>query len=318
MLSMPIKENLRFAVYYAPRGRYRLYILGSQIADKFLYPTDYLIGVIGPEGSGKSTLIRGIFPGLELTNDDDGVKFQRNPIFEFDPSNFFSPHTFHIDVRYELAFHQIHEIVDVIDKVVKSNRRVVVEHFDLVYKHLGYNAQIIFGIGEEVRVYRPSILGPSPYRIKEVAETNLIYRLMAHTAEDMVGLVLNKLYGIKQDVLHSDVRHGFVISFEQETKIDFDLVENEVKKLIEKNLPVTPIAGDFIMIGDEKVYCTGKRIHVKNTGDVKNFRLAKKLKFDPISELYLLVGFIGEENIEVMDEYPPLKIDDFMTPLDNG
>jgi len=311
MLSMPIKENLRFAVYYAPRGRYRLYVLGSQIADKFLYPTDYLIGVIGPEGSGKSTLIKGVFPGLELTNDDEGVNIRRNPIFDFDPEDFFSGHTFHIDVRHELAFHQIHEIVEAISRVVFSNRRVIVEHFDLVYQYLGYNAQIIFGIGEEVRVYRPSILGPSPYKIKEVAETNLIYRLMAHTAEDMVGLVLNKLYGLKRDILHSDVRHGFVIGFSEKPEIELELLEAEVKKLIENNLPVSPLPGDYISIGDEKYYCTGKRIHVKNTSEVKNYRLIKQLKFDPISKQYLLIGFIGEEDIEVMNEYPPLFVDGF-------
>lgn len=311
MLSMPIKENLRFAVYYAPRGRYRLYILGSQIADKFLYPTDYLIGIIGAEGSGKSTLIRGAFPGLTLTNDDEGINIRRNPIFDFDSDDFFSGHTFHIDVRHELAFHQMYEIVEAIDKVVHSKRRVIVEHFDLVYQNLGYNAQIIFGIGEEVRVYRPSILGPSPYKIKEVAETNLIYRLMAHTAEDMVGLVLNKLYGTKRDILHSDVRHGFVIGFGEKSDIDIELVENEVKKLIDKNLPVSPLAGDYISIGDEQYYCTGKRIHVKNTKDVKNFRLIKQLKFDPISKQYLLIGFIGEEEIEIMNEFPPLIIDNY-------
>jgi len=93
----------------------------------------------------------------------------------------------------------MYEIVEAIDKAVTNNRRVIVEHFDLVYKNLGYNAQIIFGIGEEVRVYRPSILGPSPYKIKEVAETNLIYRLMAHTAEDLVGYILRKKYGIKKN-----------------------------------------------------------------------------------------------------------------------
>ena len=31
------------------------------------------ITFIGMPGSGKSALIRGMFPGLELTNDDDGV-----------------------------------------------------------------------------------------------------------------------------------------------------------------------------------------------------------------------------------------------------
>jgi len=311
MLTMPIKENLRFAVYYAPRGRYRLYILGSQLAEKFLYPTDYLIGIIGPEGSGKSTLIRGLFPGLELTNDDEGVNIDKNPIFEFEPSDYFSQHTFHIDVRHELAFHQMYEIVEAIDKAVTNNRRVIVEHFDLVYKNLGYNAQIIFGIGEEVRVYRPSILGPSPYKIKEVAETNLIYRLMAHTAEDLVGYILEKKYGIKKEFLHSDVRHGFVIAFDERPDFSIEELENDAKKYIEMNLPVKPLVGDFISIGDDKYHCTGKRIHVKNTGDIKSFRLLKTLKFDPISKKYLLVGFIGEEKIEIMDEFPPLMPDNF-------
>ena len=46
-------------------------------------PSDQLIGIIGCEGSGKSTLIRGLFPGLELTNDDDGINVRRAPIYDF-------------------------------------------------------------------------------------------------------------------------------------------------------------------------------------------------------------------------------------------
>ena len=59
--------------YYAPRGAHRMHLLGQQIAQLYLSPTDKLIGIIGEAGSGKSALIRGMFPGLELTNDDNGV-----------------------------------------------------------------------------------------------------------------------------------------------------------------------------------------------------------------------------------------------------
>jgi hypothetical protein len=69
-----MRETLIFAVYYAPpRGRIRLYRLGRELAERHLLPPELLVGIIGAEGAGKSTLIRGIFPGLELTNDDEGV-----------------------------------------------------------------------------------------------------------------------------------------------------------------------------------------------------------------------------------------------------
>ena len=51
-------ETLIYAVYYAPRGRLRLYRLGRDIAERHLFPTDLLVGIIGAEGAGKSTLIR--------------------------------------------------------------------------------------------------------------------------------------------------------------------------------------------------------------------------------------------------------------------
>jgi len=305
MLSMPIKENLRFAVYYAPRGRYRLYVLGSELSQRFLYPNDLLIGIIGPEGSGKSTLIKGLFPGLELTNDDDGINNSPAPIFQFDETNYFSGHTFHLDVRHELAFHQMYEIVDVIKKVLQANRRVIVEHFDLIYKALGFNAQIIFGIGEEVKVYRPSILGPSPIKIREVAEANIKYRLMAHTAEDIVGCILERDHGIKRDTLHSDVRHGFVIGFNEKPDINLDQLEQKAVGIIKDNIPILPLEGDYIGIGEQKFYCTGKRIHVKSTGKIEYFRLFKEYKYDPISKKYLLIGMVGEEQIEFEEKLPP-------------
>ena len=66
--------------YYAPRGHNRMYALGQQLAQMYLSPNDKLIGIIGEAGSGKSALIRGMFPGLELTNDDNGVYVRPLPL----------------------------------------------------------------------------------------------------------------------------------------------------------------------------------------------------------------------------------------------
>ena len=51
------------STYFAPRGRKRMYALGMHLVQLYLNPTDKLIGIIGEAGSGKSALIRGMFPG---------------------------------------------------------------------------------------------------------------------------------------------------------------------------------------------------------------------------------------------------------------
>ena len=71
-----------YSIYFAPRGSVRMAELGMQIAQQYLRPTDKLIGIIGDAGSGKSMLIKGMFPGLELTNDDEGVNVRPLPILE--------------------------------------------------------------------------------------------------------------------------------------------------------------------------------------------------------------------------------------------
>ena len=43
-------ETLIYSAYYAPRGRQRMFALGSQLSERYLKPDDLLIGIIGSEG----------------------------------------------------------------------------------------------------------------------------------------------------------------------------------------------------------------------------------------------------------------------------
>ena len=94
------QQNHILSSYFAPRGHHRMYALGMQLAQLYLSPFDKLIGIIGEAGSGKSALLRGMFPGLELTNDDDGVYVRPLPLLDGE-DGFFSPHTYHVDIRFE-------------------------------------------------------------------------------------------------------------------------------------------------------------------------------------------------------------------------
>ncbi len=286
-------ETLIYATYYAPRGRQRLYMLGAELSHRYLYPSDLLVGIIGAEGSGKSTLIKGLFPGLELTNDDDGVNIRPAQLYAFTPDDYFAPHTFHIDVRYERAFHQPWQIAEAVTTAVSHGRRVIVEHFDLLYETLGYNAQIIFGIGEEVIVARPGVFGPFPASIKAVADKTIRYRLMAHSAEDITSYVLERDYNYRIPVHHSDVKHGFVISFQQEPRIDLVQLELRVKEIIAADVPIAPAGEDRISIGEHQIPCTGTRTHVQHSGQIENFRLLKEFRYHPFQREYMLVGIVG-------------------------
>ena len=58
--------NPYYSVYFAPRGARRMLAIGRQIAQQHLDAQDRLIGLMGEAGSGKSLLIKGMFPGLNL------------------------------------------------------------------------------------------------------------------------------------------------------------------------------------------------------------------------------------------------------------
>ena len=288
--------------YYAPRGAHRMYNLVQTIAHLYMSPNDKLIGIIGEAGSGKSALIRGMFPGLELTNDDNGVYIRPLPILEQDRGfAFFSPHTYHLDIRFENGFTQMTDLADAISEALNKGKRVVVEHFDLVYPLLGANANLLIGIGEQVLVARPNVFGPEPDEIKNEVYQSLRYRLMAHTAEDICGMFLSD--ADNERCGHADLRHGFAITF-PETAPDIDIAELEqkVNEIIRQNLPVTYVDDQHISIGDSIQRCDGPRVHVHNTAQIENFRLMNHFIYDRFKKRYLLVGCVGEKSDELLEK----------------
>ena len=286
--------------YYAPRGHNRMYNLGQYLAQMYLSPNDKLIGVIGDAGSGKSALIRGMFPGLELTNDDNGVYVRPLPLLEQDRGfAFFSPHTYHLDIRFENGFTQMNILADAIAEALDKGKRVIVEHFDLVYPLLGANANLLIGVGEQVLISRPTLFGPEPEEIKKEVYKTLRYRLMAHTAEDLCEMYMDNFDVDRCG--HDDVKHGFALYF-PDTKPDLDIValEQKVKDVIAQDLPVTYVDEQHIRVGGNLQKCTGPRIHVSSTGKIENFRLLHHFIYDRFKRRYLLVGCVGEKSDEIL------------------
>lgn len=98
---------------------------------------------------------------------------------------------------------------------------MVVEHFDLIYPLLGGNANILIGVGEQVLVARPTIFGPEPEEIKKEVDKSLHYWLMAHSAEDICEMFINK-FDLER-CGHDDVRHtGQIEDFRLMNHLMFD------------------------------------------------------------------------------------------------
>ena len=295
-----IQEYMVSSQYYAPRGRERLMFLGEQIAQKHLHYSDSLIGIVGDAGSGKSSLINGMFPGLELSNDDDNINprkiMQVRDLMQDIPD----AGTYHLDMRFQMAFTQMYEIVDFVKMVLKKKRRIVIEHFNLLYRALGMNADIIVGIGEEIIVTRPTIFGPIPQSIYEIVHQSLTFRKMAHTAEEAVVQALESGFGITTDDFYSsDMRNGFVLKFPKEPIVD-ERLESLSQEILSQNLDVSYYDEDHIKMGDRIIFCDGARFHVNNTSEIKSFALYKKLKVDPKTKVYNLMGVI-DGNLEDME-----------------
>lgn len=293
-------ESLRYATYFAPRGSVRMQALGNQISQKYLMPSDKLIGIIGDAGSGKSLLIKGMFPGLQLTNDDDGINTRPSPLMRDYAKHHFTAHTYHIDLRFELAFTQAYELNEAIQAALADQKRIVVEHFDSIYPILGVNADLMIGLGEEVIVVRPNLFGPEPDDLKSTVYKSLRYRRMAHSAEDLLVHILESEYNLVCDG-HGDVKHGFILSFNRKPRVSLTVLEKKVKALIQKDLIISYQDPTHIKIGDDILqYCTGPRIHVAHTNQIEHFRLLDEFVYDPQKKTYELVGMVSDEPVKTI------------------
>lgn len=305
-------DLLRYAIYFAPRGERRLLNLGYQISQRYLNAKDLLIGIVGSPGSGKSLIIKGMFPGLELTNDDNGVNVRPLPLLDIGEHLFFTPHTYHVDVRFEQAFTHLGTQAEAILAALERGKRVVVEHFELVAPLLpDRSADLLVGIGEEVIVTRPNVFGPLPEDIARIVHQSIKYRKMAHTAEDLATMVLVREFGYSPNAFtkHGDVHHGFILQFEEPPTFDIDKVEKKVLKLIREELEVS-FQDDFhIKIGENIVYpCTGPRIHVANTSEIEDFRFLDDVKYDRQTGLYFVTGLVGAERFQDLDDINAINL----------
>lgn len=300
----PIQKYLIASQYYAPRGKERLIFLGEQISQRHLQFTDRLIGIVGDAGSGKSSLIKGMFPGLELSNDDDVINprkiMQAREIIALDDVR--EAASFHLDIRFMQGFMQMYEIAQFVRTLLEHKKRVIIEHFNLIHSTLGINADIIVGIGEEIIVTRPSVFGPLPESIYEIVHKSLKYRKMAHSAEEITRLVLKDEFNIGNGHYYfSDVRNGFVMKFYKKEGIDLSLLEAKVKGIIEKALPIAYYDDANIKIGDKIVECDGPRLQVRNTSEIKDFSLVKEFVPDPDTNTYCLIGVVDNNTDNIMN-----------------
>jgi len=296
--SHRMQKSLIQASFFAPRGRARIYDLGMQIASLYLSPYDKLVGFIGDAGSGKSALIHGMFPGLELTNDDDGVNVRPLPILDVtEQHGFYTPHTYHLDIRFEMGFAQPHILAEAIMDAINLGKRVIVEHFDLIRPLLPRNADLMIGVGEQVLVSRPTMFGPEPSEFVDIVHESLPYRLMAHTAEDLCEIHMDP--ALVDICHHDDIHHGFILAFyENPPQIDLFELERRVNEDIANDLPVHYADESHIRVGDYIHACSGPRTHVTNTGKIIGFRLCHEIIFDNQANRYLLIGFVGEHSDE--------------------
>jgi hypothetical protein len=289
-----LKEYCMYCNYLAPKGKEKLCFLGEQIAQRHLTFKDRLIGIVGGAGSGKSSLIQGMFPGLELSNDDDGVNPRKILQVRDLSETIFNSTTFHLDMRFQLAFTQMHEITAFVHNALARDRRVIVEHFDLLKSALGINADILIGIGEEIMFVRPNVFGPSPKALYEVVQESLKRRKMAHTVEHLAIHTLENELGISHDNFYStDVAGGFSLRFNRKDNVDFDKLAEIIDSKIAADYPVSYHDERHIKIGDFVIHCNGPRIHIRSTGEITDFNLIKKFIEDTKTGTYCLVGVFG-------------------------
>ena len=212
---------------------------------------------------------------------------------------FFTPHTYHLDIRFEMGFTNLNVLADAVLQAVRRGKRVVIEHFDLIYPILGKNADLLIGVGEQIMIARPNIFGPFPKEIYDKVYASLPYRLMSHSAEELCEMLMPP-----EDVErceHSDVKHGFILAFsDHKPTFDLEELERKVKEVIAQNLPIDYVDESHVAIGGKVYDCTGPRTHVRTTGQIQGFCLLKHFIYDPDTKRYLMVACVGEKSQELL------------------
>ena len=198
-----------------------------------------------------------MFPGLELTNDDNGVNVRPLPLLEQDRENlFFVPHTYHVISALKPASLSCRCWPTPLWRrsAGQAGDRGAFR-YDLPL--FTSNADLLLGIGEKSS-YPANLFGPDPKEIYQQVSKSLAMRQMAHTAEDLCEKFMppKELARCK----HDDVRHGFILAFDNEPPdIDLAWLEERVKESIAADLPVCYLDEEHITIDGQPHPCTGPR-----------------------------------------------------------
>lgn len=115
---------------------------------------------------------------------------------------------------------------------------------------------------------------------------------MAHSAEDLVEHFLPE--DISFNCEHGDVLNGFLILFHSKPNLDIKILEEEVNKMIEKDIPIQYYDEKHVKIGEYIHPCSGPRIHVESTAKIENFKLLPEFYYDSTKKVYMLVGLVGD------------------------
>ena len=100
------------------------------------------------------------------------------------------------------------------------------------------------------------MFGPLPESIYDIVHESLKYRKMAHTAEEITRYILEDNYGIYPDSYYfSDIRNGFVLKFYNHEEFDIQELEDNVREVIDRHLPVAYYDEEHITIGERIVEC---------------------------------------------------------------
>lgn len=307
MANSPIKQNEGlYSVYLAPRGRDRMVDVGLQISQQYLSPFDHIIGIVGDADVGKSMLIHGMFPGLGIINDDIDDGPVPLPLLGAPKTTFYSPHTYHLDMYYESKDTPLERLAEAVLDVAAQQKRVVVEHFEVLYPVLHRNADLLIGVGEEIIVARPSLMGPDPQNIADLVHKSIRYRRMAHSAEDLCALIMGDEF--RRNSRHSEVRHGFVLEFDEKPTFDIEKLESDVKDMIAQDLPITYVDPGHVKIGDSVMVCQAPKLHVKSTGEIEEFSLVKEFQYDSLFKYYMMIAQIGKNHSVIMKQMNRIQV----------